>query len=111
MKKPQKRFIKQIIILKEHLMRRERVEELAKEFFNESEEWKESLIEREEILEEAQRIWSSIANKLDKTHLPNRIKLLLFPFLLLFLFFPLYFNIILKIISRFIYVIHLILFF
>ena len=60
--------------------RRERVEELVKEFLKESEEWKESLIEREQKLEEAQRIWSSLANKLDKTHLPNRIKLFLFPF-------------------------------
>ena len=67
--------------------RRERVEELAKEFLKESEEWKESLIEREEILEEAQRIWSSLANKLDKTHLPNRIKLFLFPFYSLLLFY------------------------
>ena len=54
--------------------REERIEELTKEILKEVKEWKENLIDEEEKLAEAQKAWSSLSNKLDKTHLPNRIK-------------------------------------
>ena len=54
--------------------RKERIEELTKEILKEVEDWKNNLIKEEGKLAEAQKAWSSLSNKLDKTHLPNRIK-------------------------------------